>query len=96
MKTLPFTIILLTEEKLQFVMLGLEFVLASPVSTHKAPSGEYLQNLSQKVEKSDLKKENDRSELDAQVKSDVNVSPVLWHLSVESKVHSCEYKELKL
>lgn len=46
-------------------MLGFAFVLASPVSTQKASFGEYLQNLSQKVEKSDLKKQNERLELDA-------------------------------
>jgi len=65
MKTLPFIVTLLMEvKKTQLVTFGFEFVLASPVSTHMAASGEYLQNLSQKIGKSNLEKQNERLELD--------------------------------
>lgn len=52
-------------KKTQFITFVFEFVLVSPVSTHKAGSGEYLQNLSQKVGKSNLEKQNETIELDA-------------------------------
>lgn len=66
------------------------------MSAQKAASGEDTQNLIQNVGESNIEKKNERLELAASAKTDVNVSSGLWHLPIESKLHSYEYKVLNL